>query len=80
VSHDPSRPVGHLFDLEDRIHDVVHAQAHAQGGSISAEHGIGQVKRDALPRYKSRLELTLMRRIKQALDPLNLMNPGKVLS
>ncbi|CAB3629200.1 FAD-binding oxidoreductase [Achromobacter pestifer] len=80
VSHDPSRPVGHLFDLEDRIHDVVHAQAHAQGGSISAEHGIGQVKRDALPRYKSRLELTLMRRIKQALDPLDLMNPGKVLS
>jgi FAD/FMN-containing dehydrogenase len=80
VSHDPLRPVRHLFELEDRIHDLVHAQAHAQGGSISAEHGIGQVKRDTLPRYKSPLELALMRRIKQALDPLNLMNPGKVLS
>lgn len=80
VSHDPARPVRHLFALEDRIHDVVHAQAHAQGGSISAEHGIGQVKRDALPHFKSPLELALMRRIKQALDPLNLMNPGKVLS
>jgi FAD/FMN-containing dehydrogenase len=80
VSHDPLRPVRDLFELEDRIHDLVHAQAHAQGGSISAEHGIGQVKRDTLPRYKSPLELALMRRIKQALDPLNLMNPGKVLS
>ncbi|QVQ28417.1 FAD-binding oxidoreductase [Achromobacter deleyi] len=79
VSHDPGQPVARLFELEERIHDLVHAQAHAQGGSISAEHGIGQFKRDALPRFKSPLELALMRRIKQALDPLNLMNPGKVL-
>ncbi|MNL42210.1 putative FAD-linked oxidoreductase [compost metagenome] len=79
VSHDPGQPVARLFELEERVHDLVHAQAHAQGGSISAEHGIGQFKRDALPRFKSPLELALMRRIKQALDPLNLMNPGKVL-
>ena len=80
VSHNPAGPVARLFELEARIHDVVHAQAHAQGGSISAEHGIGQIKRDALPHFKSPLELALMRRVKQALDPLNLMNPGKVLS
>jgi FAD/FMN-containing dehydrogenase len=57
------------------VHDLV-ARA---GGSISAEHGIGQLKRDELSRYKSPLELELMRRIKAALDPQGLLNPGKVL-
>ncbi|MHA3737261.1 FAD-binding oxidoreductase [Pseudomonas sp. Eth.TT006] len=58
---------------------LVHDSAHAHGGSISAEHGIGQRKRDLLTRYKSPVELDLMRRIKQALDPKNLLNPGKVI-
>jgi FAD/FMN-containing dehydrogenase len=48
-------------------------------GSISAEHGLGQSKRDAARHYKDPLELELMQRIKQALDPLGLMNPGKLL-
>jgi FAD/FMN-containing dehydrogenase len=48
-------------------------------GSISAEHGLGQLKRDEITHYKSALELELMRSIKQALDPRGLMNPGKVL-
>ena len=48
-------------------------------GSISAEHGIGQSKRDELTRYKTKLELDMMRSIKAALDPLGIMNPGKVL-
>ncbi|MEH3024009.1 MAG: FAD-binding oxidoreductase [Pseudomonas oryzihabitans] len=61
------------------VSEIVHDSAHALGGSISAEHGIGQRKRDVLPRYKSPLELDLMRRVKQALDPHNLLNPGKVL-
>jgi len=52
---------------------------HARGGSISAEHGLGQLKREAITRYKSALELELMRRIKAALDPFGLMNPGKVI-
>jgi FAD/FMN-containing dehydrogenase len=65
---------------EDHIHQLVHDSAYLHGGSISAEHGIGQVKRDVLPRYKSALELGLMQRIKQALDPLNILNPGKVLN
>jgi FAD/FMN-containing dehydrogenase len=58
---------------------LVHDSAHAHGGSISAEHGIGQRKRDLLTEYKSPVELDLMRRIKQALDPQGLLNPGKVL-
>jgi len=58
---------------------LVHDRVHAAGGSISAEHGIGQLKRDALPRYKSPLELELMHRIKDAFDPAGLLNPGKVL-
>jgi FAD/FMN-containing dehydrogenase len=62
------------------LSQLVHDSAHAHGGSISAEHGIGQRKLDMLARYKSPVELDLMRRIKQALDPNNLLNPGKVLA
>jgi FAD/FMN-containing dehydrogenase len=51
----------------------------SRAGSISAEHGIGQLKRAELPLRKSPVELAMMRAIKQALDPQNLMNPGKVL-
>lgn len=58
---------------------IVHDLVHALGGSISAEHGLGQLKREEIKRYKSAVELNAMRAIKQALDPLNLMNPGKVL-
>jgi FAD/FMN-containing dehydrogenase len=53
---------------------------HVVGGSISAEHGIGQLKRDVLPRYKDPVEMALMHTIKAALDPQNIMNPGKVLA
>jgi FAD/FMN-containing dehydrogenase len=48
-------------------------------GSFSAEHGIGQTKREELKRYKSPVEIELMRALKSAFDPHNLMNPGKVL-
>jgi FAD/FMN-containing dehydrogenase len=58
----------------------VHDSVAAFNGSISAEHGIGQLKRDEMPRYKSAVELGLMRSIKKALDPKGLLNPGKVLS
>lgn len=58
---------------------VVHDLVSELGGSISAEHGLGQLKRDEIRRYKSDLELELMRRIKDALDPAGLMNPGKLL-
>jgi FAD/FMN-containing dehydrogenase len=52
---------------------------HAFGGSISAEHGLGQLRRDESARYKSSVEMALMRRVKQAFDPLGIMNPGKLL-
>jgi FAD/FMN-containing dehydrogenase len=61
------------------INRIVHDSVAAHGGSISAEHGIGVLKRDELPRYKSPVELQLMRAVKAALDPLGIMNPGKIL-
>jgi FAD/FMN-containing dehydrogenase len=51
----------------------------ARKGSISAEHGIGQLKRDLLPKVKDKVAMEVMRAIKQALDPKNILNPGKVL-
>lgn len=70
---------GELLARQDDVYALVHDRVHAVGGSISAEHGIGQLKRDALPRYKDPVEMVLMRRIKAALDPRGIMNPGKVL-
>lgn len=52
---------------------------HALNGSISAEHGIGHLKREEILRYKSPLEMALMHSVKQALDPQGMMNPGKIL-
>ena len=59
---------------------IVHDLVTAHGGSISAEHGIGQLKCAELVRYKSPVELELMRAIKAALDPQGILNPGKVLA
>lgn len=68
-----------LFDDEERANRIVYDQVQQFRGSISAEHGIGQLKRDTLPQYKSALELQLMHQLKASLDPKGLMNPGKVL-
>jgi FAD/FMN-containing dehydrogenase len=65
--------------LEAPINRLVHDAVVAHGGSISAEHGLGVLRRDEAARYKSSTELGLMRAIKRALDPLDLMNPGKLL-
>ena len=64
---------------QDAINRIVHDSVASFGGSISAEHGIGALKRNELLRYKSAVELDMMRAIKSALDPLGIMNPGKVL-
>lgn len=64
---------------QDAVNRVVHDSVHRFGGSISAEHGLGALKRDEIRSYKSEVELNLMRSIKHALDPQNLMNPGKVI-
>jgi D-lactate dehydrogenase (cytochrome) len=61
------------------INRIVHDSVARFRGSISAEHGLGQSKREEILRYKSALELELMRKIKSALDPHGIMNPGKVL-
>jgi D-lactate dehydrogenase (cytochrome) len=59
------------------LNRVVHDIVIAHGGSVSAEHGIGVLKREEARRYKSPVELELMQRIKRALDPKGIMNPGK---
>ncbi len=61
------------------VNRLVHDAVAAMRGSISAEHGIGQLKRHEMASYKTAAELDVMRRIKRALDPQGLMNPGKVL-
>ncbi|MGL5633297.1 MAG: FAD-binding oxidoreductase [Azovibrio sp.] len=61
------------------VNQLVHDLVHELGGSISAEHGLGQLKREEILRYKSQAEMAAMRAIKKALDPQGLMNPGKVL-
>ncbi|MCF8176713.1 MAG: FAD-binding oxidoreductase, partial [Burkholderiaceae bacterium] len=63
----------------EAVNRIVHDLAHELGGSISAEHGLGQLKREEVLRYKSAVEMDLMRAMKQALDPRGLMNPGKLL-
>jgi FAD/FMN-containing dehydrogenase len=61
------------------IEETVYGPLAAHGGSISAEHGIGLQKREFLPTSRSPAELALMRTLKSALDPKNILNPGKIL-
>jgi FAD/FMN-containing dehydrogenase len=61
------------------VSDIVHGVALGLGGSVSAEHGIGQLKRDMLPKVKDPVALDLMGAIKRTLDPKGILNPGKVL-
>jgi FAD/FMN-containing dehydrogenase len=63
----------------EAVNRLVHDLVAELGGSISAEHGLGQLKRDEILRYKSAVEMDMMRAVKKALDPQGLMNPGKVL-
>ena len=63
----------------EALNAAVHEIVLDLGGSISAEHGIGRLKRDLLPHAKQKIELELMRKIKAAFDPNNILNPGKLL-
>ena len=72
-------PKEFLREQEERVNTLVYDQVQRYQGSISAEHGVGSLKRDKLPDYKSPVALELMRAIKRALDPHNLMNPGRVI-
>jgi FAD/FMN-containing dehydrogenase len=64
---------------EADVNRLVYNTALHLGGTLSAEHGIGQLKRDELSRRKSAVALGMMRAIKKALDPSNLMNPGRLI-
>ena len=83
IHYNVSEPVGaDTADFMARWHDVnavVFEVVLRMGGSISAEHGIGVLKRDELPDVKDKVAIELMRGIKAMLDPLGIMNPGKVL-
>ncbi|MGN7874462.1 FAD-binding oxidoreductase [Roseateles sp. 22389] len=72
-------PADFLRTHEAAVNALVYDQVAAHGGSISAEHGIGQLKREELAQRKSPVALQLMRQIKQALDPRGLLNPGRVV-
>jgi len=77
--HDAGQNPAFIERHEHDVNRIVYGAVAELDGSISAEHGLGQLKRDEITHYKSALELELMRTIKQALDPNGLMNPGKVL-
>jgi FAD/FMN-containing dehydrogenase len=68
--------VARRAEVAQAVHDLVASL----GGSISAEHGLGVMKRDEIVRYKSAAELETMRTLKRALDPNNILNPGKVVT
>ena len=68
-----------LLARREEVNRAVYGVVDALGGSISAEHGLGQLKREEIRRHKSPLELELMQQLKRSLDPQGLMNPGKVL-
>ncbi|HWI83711.1 FAD-binding oxidoreductase [Ramlibacter sp.] len=78
------QPAGQRADefaaAQERLSALVHERVAAAGGSISAEQGIGGLRTADLERFEDPVKLALLRRVKQALDPLGLMNPGKVLA
>ncbi len=83
IHYNVSQPTGagtaSFLAMWDGISHAVHSLVTELGGSISAEHGIGRMKRDELARIKAPIDLDLMRAIKAALDPHGILNPGKVL-
>jgi FAD/FMN-containing dehydrogenase len=72
-------PAAFLEQHEHAVNAIVYDAVQGCGGSISAEHGIGQLKRDELPLRKSGVALAMMRQIRLALDPQGVMNPGRVV-
>ena len=68
-----------LATYQAALNRIVYDSVHRHHGTISAEHGLGQLKIDEAAHYKSEVEIGLMQAVKRALDPLGIMNPGKVL-
>ncbi|UXS00400.1 FAD-binding oxidoreductase [Agrobacterium tumefaciens] len=84
IHYNISQPVGadkaEFLNRWHEMNEIVHGIVLSLNGSISAEHGIGQLKRDELASIRPGIEMDLMRRIKFAFDPAGIMNPGKVLA
>jgi len=84
IHYNISQPVGadraEYLKQWDAMNDVVYAIVLKYGGSVSAEHGVGIVKRDTLPKIKDPVAYDLMKTLKRTLDPKGILNPGKVLS
>ncbi|TCR91337.1 FAD-binding oxidoreductase [Rhizobium sp. BK376] len=84
IHYNISQPVGadkaEFIGRWHEMNEIVHGLVLAHQGSISAEHGIGQLKRDELASIRSEIEMDLMRRIKRSFDPAGIMNPGKVVN
>jgi len=79
LSQPPDMPKAEFLARQTVVNQIVHAMVMGYGGSIAAEHGIGQLKRDLLAAVKDPVALDIMRAVKQALDPQGILNPGKVL-
>ncbi len=83
IHYNLSQPVGmdklDYLDHKKHFNRLIYDLAASMDGSFSAEHGIGQLKRDDLTLYKTEVELDLMLAMKKALDPSNIMNPGKII-
>ena len=83
IHYNISQPIGmdkqDFLDSWEAMNDVVFAEVTKLGGSISAEHGIGRLKRHRMAHVKSPVALDMMRGLKTLLDPNNILNPGKVL-
>ena len=76
---DAAKNLAFIEQHEHEVNRIVYQVVAGFDGSISAEHGLGQLKREEIVRYKSALELEMMRAIKHTFDPRGLMNPGKVI-
>ncbi|MGE4243612.1 FAD-binding oxidoreductase [Ramlibacter sp.] len=72
-------PAAFLDEYEERVNTIVYDNVQRFAGSISAEHGVGSLKVEKLPKYKSPVALAMMRAVKQALDPEGTLNPGRVV-
>jgi FAD/FMN-containing dehydrogenase len=81
IHFNPAGPEGDkdFYAERETVNRIVHDIVAGLDGSISAEHGLGRLRREEAYRYKPAVEMELMQRIKQAIDPAGLFNPGKVV-
>ncbi|MSP43713.1 MAG: FAD-binding oxidoreductase [Alphaproteobacteria bacterium] len=79
LSQPPGMEMATYLARWNEFNTIVHDIVAEMGGSISAEHGLGRMKREEITRYKSAVEMEMMRSVKRALDPKNIMNPGKLV-